>query len=74
MENTIKNAIIQYVDNQLYFAVTHPEDAQLYEHNAFGAVELACQVLNAQKAYWTSKELEDRWASEWVNLFHQLYR
>lgn len=71
---TIIETTTKYVESQLNYAGMYPADAQLYEHNAFGAVEVACRILCEQKDYWTSKELEDRWASEWMNLFHQLYR
>lgn len=74
MEKQIRIEIQKYVNSQLTFAAMYPQDAQLYEHNAFGAVEFACQMLCTKKAYWTSKEIEDLWNTEWVNLFHQLYR
>ena len=74
MEKKIKIAIEQYVNSQLTFAAMYPQDAEHYKHNAFGAVEFACKMLDNEKAYWTSKELQDQWINEWVNLFDQMYK
>ena len=71
---TIIDTTTKYIETQLKYASMHPADAQLYKHNAFGALELACRILSEQKNYETCMVLEDTWDNEWKNLFYQLYR
>lgn len=71
---TIIDTTTKYIEAQLNYASIEPADAQIYEHNAFGALELACRILYEQRDYEASKTLEDTWNREWRNLFHQLYR
>lgn len=69
---TIIDTTTKYVESQLNFANQYPTDTQLYMHNAFGALELACRILSEQKNYETCMVLEDTWNNEWKNLFYQL--
>lgn len=70
----IIDATTRYVEIQLNYASVYPADAQIYEHHAFGALELACRILCSQENYEASKILEDTWSNKWRNLFHQLYK
>ena len=65
----MKNFTIDaYIKQQLIFAEIMPTDAELFEHNAFGAIEW-----NAY-ANGTDPELERRWTENYKPAFEKIIR
>ena len=65
----MKNFTIDaYIKQQLIFAETMPTDAELFEHNAFGAIEWDAYVNG------TNLELERRWTENYKPAFEKIIR
>lgn len=66
---TMKNFTIDaYIKQQLIFAETMPTDAELFEHNALGAIEWNGYVNG------TDSELERRWNENYKPAFEKIIR
>ena len=65
----MKNFTIDaYIKQQLIFAETMPTDAELFEHNALGAIEWAAYVNG------TNSALACRWTANYKPAFEKIIR
>lgn len=65
----MKNFTIDaYIKQQLIFAETMPTDAELFEHNALGAIEWNAYMDG------TDPELERRWNEKYKPAFERIKR
>ena len=65
----MKNFTIDaYIKQQLIFAETIPTDAELFEHNAYGAIQWDGYVNG------TDSELERRWNENYKPAFEKIIR
>ena len=69
MEDVLEQ-LKKYINAELTWSMMYPENAELFEHNAFGALELACTLVDED----TRCNLENWWTDEIMNLFHQSYK